>query len=345
VIEIDGSLGEGGGQVLRSALTLSLLSQQAFRITNIRAHRKKAGLRAQHLASVLAAKDVGKAQVSGAELGSQELVFSPAGLFGGHYHIEIGTAGSCSLVLQTIFLPLALAGGESKVELSGGTHVPWSPTYDYIDKVWLPIMRELGYPGEIVIKKAGFYPKGGGKIVFTVAPARDRRGLNIRNPSVVQSFAGLSMIANLPGHVAARQHARMLQRLGEQNSEVEIEIQNMSSPGKGSSVFISTNQPPPFFGFSALGEKGKPAEVVADEAVDHLMAFLKTNADVDRFLADQLLIPLSILNERSNFYVERVTRHLLTNAEVIRKFLPVGISVGKPEKGIRAKVTVIPEGI
>lgn len=342
MIEIDGSLGEGGGQVLRSALTLSLLTQETVRINNIRARRKKPGLRAQHLASVLAAKVIGRAKVEGAEMGSQELGFKPAGLFSGSYRFDIGTAGSCSLVLQTIFLPLSLAGSVSEIEITGGTHVPWSPTHDYIRQVWLPIMSALGYPGSALLEKAGFYPKGGGRIQISVGSVQDRRGLGCINPGAEVGLMGCSMIANLPEHVAVRQRRRVVQKLAEQELEAQIEIQRLGSPGKGSSVFISAAEKPACFGFSALGARGKPAEAVADEAIDQLLEFRGSGADVDRFLADQLLIPLSIARASSAFIVERVTKHLLTNAEVIRKFLPVEISVDRAVNGIGAQVEVTP---
>lgn len=342
LIEIDGSLGEGGGQVLRSALTLSLLVQKPFRIRNIRGRRKNPGLRAQHLASVQAAAAVGEAQLKGDQLNSQELTFRPSGLKAGEYRFEIGTAGSCSLVLQTIFLPLALAGSRSELVITGGTHVAWSPTYDYVDRVWLPALKLLGYPAEIRMPKAGFYPKGGGRIEVSVSPGRSGRGFNPDRESASSGFTGVSLSSNLPEQVAERQRRRMLEKLEASGLPAQVEVLRPGSVGRGSAVLIAGSRHRDHFGFSALGAKGKPAETVADEAIDQLLSFLRSDAQVDRYLADQLLIPLSVAGEASQFSVERATQHLSTNAEIVRQFLDAEISISEPNEGGRARVQVKP---
>jgi RNA 3'-terminal phosphate cyclase (ATP) len=326
MIEIDGSLGEGGGQILRSALTLSLLAQKPFRIKNIRARRKKSGLRPQHLASVQAAMAVGKARVSGNQIGSRDLTFEPNGLHSGDFRLEIGTAGACSLVLQTIFLPLAHVGSSSSVEISGGTHVPWSPTYEYIERVWLPFLRSMGYMGSVELVRAGYYPKGGGQVLVSVEPMKIAAGLTAERQDPYQELIGISLSSNLPGHVAERQRARAVERL-KGIMDVEIMIDRPDSPGVGSSIFVTTKRQPAAFGFSALGSKGKPAERVADEVVDQFFAFIDTRAALDRFLADQVLIPLALTPEPSLFTTEVITGHLRTNAEIVQKFLEVDITI------------------
>ncbi len=342
MIKIDGSLGEGGGQVLRSALTLSLLVQKPFRISNIRGRRKNPGLRAQHLASVHAAGVVGEADLEGDELGSQDLTFQPSGLKAGEYRFEIGTAGSCSLVLQTIFLPLARAGAGSRVEITGGTHVKWSPTYEYIDRVWLPVMKMLGYPADISLREAGFYPRGGGKIEVFVSPGHADGGLNAERSQADQLFEGLSLSANLPEHVAERQRSRMLERLAEHDLSAEIEILRPGSVGRGSAVFITGSADRTYFGFSALGAKGKPAEVVAEEAVEQMLSFIQTGAAVDRYLADQLLIPLAVASEPSQFTVDGATQHLFTNADIVRQFIDAEIEIIEAHEGAKTRVEIEP---
>lgn len=333
MIEIEGSFGEGGGQILRSALTLSLLTQKPFRIRNIRIRRKQPGLRAQHLASVRAAKMVGQARVDGDYFESQDLQFEPQGLVAGDYRIDIGTAGACSLVIQTIFLPLAFADHTSSVTVTGGTHVPWSPTFDYIKMVWMPVMSNLGCPANIEMTTAGFYPMGGGRIQLSIEPNRGMKGLTKMTPSQSQRLHGQSLIVNLPESVGHRQREQMLARLNEDDLPAVIEAGRLDSPGKGSAVFITGVQEPSYFGFSALGERGKRAELVADEAIDRLRAFQQSGAPVDRFLADQLLIPLSIAPEVSRFRIERVSQHFETNVGIVKKFLDVGIELEVSEDG------------
>jgi RNA 3'-phosphate cyclase len=340
VLEIDGSFGEGGGQILRSALTLALLGQRPFRIKDIRGGRKKPGLRAQHLAAIRAAQTVGRAYVEGDRMGSEDLVFVPSGIFPGDYRIEIGTAGSCSLVLQTILLPLAHAGGTSSVVIVGGTHVPWSPTFEYIDQVWSPSLELLGYQAKIELIKAGFYPKGGGLIEATIRPASRSAAILQERRSPISGFKGVSLSSNLPLHVAERQRKRMMERLDPINQSVEIEIQQLASPGVGSAVFISGLSQPAFFGFSALGAKGKPAEQVADEGVDQLLSFLNTSAVTDRYLSDQLLIPLAFSSEDSTLIVEAVTSHLTTNAEIVRMFLDVDVHISDADQNGCAHVKI-----
>lgn len=342
MIEIDGSEGEGGGQVLRSALTLSLLTRQPFRITAIRGRRKKPGLRAQHMAAVRAAREVGQARVDGCQPGSQELTFEPAGLYPGDYHIEIGTAGSSSLVLQTILLPLMHARDPSSVVIVGGTHVPWSPTFDYIQQVWIPAIKNLGYQAEIKLKQAGYFPKGGGRIETWVQPVGDRKAVEILERGPLTRVSGTSLSSNLPDHVAQRQRDQMVKRLDHLDLPAEIEIKRVPSPGVGSAVLVAGSDGAARFGFSALGAKGKPAERVADEALDQLLSFLNTNASVDRYLADQLLIPLALASGRSRLVIETGTTHFTTNAEIIGKFLDVDISIEETGKMGEALVSVEP---
>jgi RNA 3'-phosphate cyclase len=345
VIDIDGSDGEGGGQVLRTSLTLSLLVQKPFKIRDIRGRRKNPGLRAQHLAAVRAAQVVGKAEVQGDELGSRTLRFEPSGLRAGEYQFDIGTAGACSLVLQTIFLPLAHTGSDSYVEITGGTHVPWSPSFEYIERVWLPALTSFGYSASANLTRAGFYPKGGGKIGISISGSRAVDGLVAQEQGTVRELAGVSLSSNLPEHVAARQRQRLIERLETRRLAVEIEIEKPESPGQGSAVFISSRNSPAFFGFSALGVKGKRSESVADEAADQVISFIASGAAMDRFLADQVLIPLAIAPSISRFSVETVTEHLRTNAEIIEKFLDSKITIRKPAQGAAADIEIVPENI
>jgi len=327
MIRINGSRGEGGGQVLRSSLTLSMLTGQPLRIDNIRAQRSKPGLRPQHLAAVQAATVVSGAEVTGAALGSTALQFRPAGVQSGHYRFDIGTAGSTALVLQTIFLPLALADEPSSVTITGGTHVPWSPCFHYLDRQWLPMLRRIGFEAHLTLEQAGFYPRGGGRIQVEIAPAGSLRPLDLENRGSLQRVSGISAIANLPEHIARRQKKQVERRLSSWAPDLSVETESMASPAKGTVLFLQAECEIGGGSFTALGKRGMPAERVADEAVDQLGAYLVSNAAIDKYLADQMILPLVLTPDPSSFSTAEITRHLLTNIEVVQAFLDVEIVV------------------
>ena len=321
MIAIDGAKGEGGGQILRSALTLSLMTERHFRTLNIRARRTKPGLRPQHLVSVNAAASVGQAQVEGACLGSREIEFRPSSIHPGSYRFEIPTAGSTSLVLQTVFLPLSTADSPSEIEIIGGTHVPWSPCFHYLEGNWLRAMGLLGFRADLGLEIAGFYPQGGGRIRALVQPLMERSAPLKRNHrGDLLRVRGLSTSSNLPESIAQRQRTRAVKRLADLGCQVEIEVQTLPSPGKGTLLLLQAEFESGQACYFGLGARGKSAERVADEAVDALHAFLRGEGVVDEYLADQLLLPLAFADGDSEFRASKITQHLLTNAEVIRAF-------------------------
>jgi RNA 3'-terminal phosphate cyclase (ATP) len=328
MIEIDGAYGEGGGQILRSSLSLSALTGQPVRIHNIRANRSKPGLRPQHLAAVRAIAGITTAEVDGDYRDSQSLTLHPKEVRSGRFQFDIHTAGSLSLVLQTVFLPLSLADGSSEVTLTGGTHVPWSPNYHYLEVHWLPVMDSLGFRLRPEMRTAGFNPRGGGEVMMTILPAKHLLPYHCTDRGDLLRIRGFSGSANLESHIPKRQKHQCLKRLYPICQDTKIKTLDMPSPGKGTFVFLKaefTGQA--HAGFAALGVPGKRAEKVADEAVDALLAFLETDGCVDPYLADQLLLPLAVVNAPSTFRTSRITRHLQTNAHVIQKFLPVSIHI------------------
>jgi RNA 3'-phosphate cyclase len=334
VIEIDGSTGEGGGQILRSALALSMITGKAMRIRNIRARREKPGLRPQHLAAVKASAKISSATVQGAELGSGSLSFEPGEVRSGRYRFEIGTAGSTSLLLQAIFIPLALSNGTSSVVLCGGTHVPNSPCFHYLELHWLEFMRRIGYQSEITLEQAGFYPAGGGSLRATIRPAKARRSLELTARGVLRKIEGLSGVANLDLEIATRQKHQALRRLEPQIKATKIKSIDMPSPGKGTFLLLKADFEHSQCCYCALGAPGKRAEVVADEAVNALEEFLASDGALDQYLTDQLLLPLAFAPQPSQIKTAKITQHLITNARVVQLFLPVKIEilgeVGKP---------------
>lgn len=343
MIEIDGSLGEGGGQVLRTSLTLSLITGQSVRINNIRARRPKPGLRAQHLASVKAVTEIGQARVEGDSLGSDTIVFHPGQIKAGDYTFDIGTAGSTSLVLQTIFLPLSLAGASSEVSLIGGTHVPWSPCFHYLDCHWIQYMRQVGFNAELSLEKAGYYPGGGGKIKLKILPVQALTSLHLLTRGDLRRIHGISAVSNLSRSIADRQSQHSLARLSGLGLPAEIEIVELPSFGKGTLLFLLAEFEASQACYFSLGARGKPAEQVADEAVDALLSFLRTDGVMDEYLADQLLLPLALAPEPSELRISKVTQHLLTNAQVIQAYQTAKIDI-EGKYGEPGLVYIKPQG-
>lgn len=334
IIDIDGSIGEGGGQVLRTSLALALITGKAFRLRNIRARRSRPGLQAQHLASVKAAAEIGRARLRGACIGSIDITFEPGPVTAGDYHFKIGTAGAASLVLHTVYLPLALAGGASSVTIEGGTHVKASPSFHFLARTWAHYLKAIGIDIALSLQRVGFYPRGGGMIQAQIAPAgpiHPFTGLTDRPIDSATVFIG---VAGLPAHVGDRLAQRAKMRLGELCLSVQCERESwQGGPGCVLGIELPT-APAPTFLF-ALGERGKPAEAVADEAAAQVAAFLNAQPiGVDEHSADQLLLPLAFANGPSQFRVAAVSSHLVTNADVIGHFLdrPIAIegSAGNP---------------
>jgi len=328
MIKIDGSYGEGGGQILRTSLSLSALTGEPIDIQNIRVNRSQPGLRPQHLTAVNAIAEIAQADLKGAEINSTRVQLTPKKPRGGNFLFKISTAGALTLVLQTIFLPLSFAESPSTATLVGGTHVRWSPIWEYLQECWLPMMESFGFRGEIGLEQAGFYPRGGGSAKIKIFPGDKLQPFNCTDRGELIEIRGYSGVANLEKTIAKRQKHQALRRLYEVCRDSKIRTMDLPSPGKGTFILLK----PKFSNFrcacfSALGAPGKPAEKVADEAVDALFEFLKTDGCVDHFMADQLLLPLSIINGESSFRTNRVTRHLLTNIHIIKQFLPVKITV------------------
>jgi RNA 3'-phosphate cyclase len=341
VVEIDGSLGEGGGQVLRTSLALSLITGRPVRLFNIRAGRKKPGLAAQHLQAVEASCAVCRGRVEGAALGSTEIALAPGDVVPGEYAFEIGTAGATSLVLHTLYLPLALAGGPSELAIRGGTHVAWSPSFHYLRDQWRPALALMGLDVELEIRKAGYYPKGGGEILARIFHRSTVKPLKL-NRDASPSAADVTIVSTrLPKHVARRQAdtARASLEAAGLRSSLRVEEYDGPAPGTATHVRLATG----LLGgmFTSLGERGLPAEQVAARCVEQAVAFARSDGAVDKYLADQLVLPLALAEGSSEYTTSEVTEHLVTNADVVSEFLPVDIDV-VGAKGSPGRVTITP---
>jgi RNA 3'-terminal phosphate cyclase (ATP) len=299
-------------------------------------------LQPQHLQSVLAAVKISQAEVQGAYVNSGEVVFSPGPVKAGKYLFDVGTAGSTSLVLQTIYLPLSLAAGSSQVTLRGGTHVPHSPCYHYLELNWLPHLLLMGCRGALQLDQAGFYPRGGGQIQANILPVKGKLApLERLERGALKRIRGLSAAANLEAEIAKRQKLQALRRLEAAQRDAKIQVIDLPSPVQGTFIALLAESEQAQACFCALGERGKRAERVADEAVDALQSYLQTGAALDPHLADQLLLPMALASGPSSFTTSAVTGHLVTNAAIIRRFIPTIIEI-EGEVGLPGRVRVVP---
>jgi len=347
-MKIDGSYGEGGGQILRTALALAAVLRREVEIHSIRKGRKVPGLQPQHLTCVDACRDITEAEVEGNKLKSLSLQFSPKTLKGGNFLFDVakikGSAGSVCLVLQSILLPLVFSGQSTEVVIKGGTHVPWSPPFTYLKQVFFPMIKKIGCRVSGKIEKWGWYPKGGGEVLFSIEPIPEILSLNLTERGKLKKLSGISAVSNLPLSIGRRQRDRAYRILRERGFSPEIELVDAPSIGQGTFLFILAEFEDSLAGFSSLGAIKKRAETVAEECCQEFLEFMETDAAIEKHLADQLIPFLSFCNQKSSFTVSCVSQHLLTNVWAVRNFLPVGIEV-QGKEGESGKVFIDSSGV
>jgi RNA 3'-phosphate cyclase len=334
MIELNGAIGEGGGSVLRTAVALSTVSQQPIHIVNIRARRPKPGIRPQHLKAVEAVAKLANARVRGLELDSTEITFEPGRISGGDYRIDIGTAGSTTLILQAIMPAAVFAEAPVKYEIRGGTDNPLAPPIDFWRNITLPALKYMGYRGEVECLRRGHYPRGGGIIRAQVEPVLRLRGVQRLEPGKITRISGIAHCVRLPDHIAKRMAhaaAKILLRAGYSNVEIRTETHDPSrdphlGPGTGITLWAETEEDA-VLGFSALGKPGKPAEKVGREAAEGLMKQLKTGMSVDKHLTDQLIPYLALAEGESEITSTELTLHALTNVALVERILNVRFEV------------------
>lgn len=325
MITIDGSHGEGGGQILRTSLALSLVTGRPFRMERIRARRERPGLLRQHLTAVEAARAIGCAEVEGAALNSQTLEFEPGPLTPGNYHFAVGTAGSATLVLQTVLPPLLIASGPSILTLEGGTHNPMAPPFDFLAKCFVPLLHRMGTPVELELVRPGFYPAGGGQFHARIKPGVRMAKLDLLERGPIRQRQARVLISRLPEHVAERELAVLRSELKWQNDEYTVETIS-HSVGPGNAILMAMEADHVTEIVAAIGERGRRAEEVAMSAIKAARAWLDAGVPVDEHLADQLLIPMALAGGGA-FRTTRPSLHTTTNAEVIQHFLPIPIRI------------------
>lgn len=336
---IDGSTGEGGGQVLRTSLALSMITGIPVTIEKIRANRGKDGLLRQHLTATRAAKEISGATVEGDELRSRKLVFTPGEVKPGEYSFAVGTAGSAGLVLQTVLPALMLGEQSSTLALEGGTHNPNSPSYHFLERVFAPRLAEFGPTLSLEIEQHGFYPAGGGRFRAVIAPkqASEFNEVSILERGEQLEGGATALVANLPEHVGNRELGEVSRLMNWPHDQ--LEVRSVKGPGPGNVVWIELVFERLTEMFTAFGRKGRPAEQVGQDAVDDVRSYLSTSAPVGEYLADQLLLPMALAG-KGQIICTAPSMHTTTQIEIIEKFLPVEFVVERLEQDRSWKIMV-----
>lgn len=322
MIEIDGSLGEGGGQIVRSSLALSIITGKPFRIRQVRANRAKPGLLNQHLTAVNAAVKISGADTSGVKLGSTNFTFSPGPCVPGDYTFSIGTAGSTTLVFQTVLPPLMIANSASSITLDGGTHNPMAPPFEFLRDTFLPALQEMGVSVKANLKRYGFYPKGGGALHFEIQPAETMTPIHLAEKEGIKSVNAQALVVKLPEDIGHRELKTLKAKLSRLDHAKVTAVNEGVSQGNVVIVQVKTGALTETI--TAIGERGLKAELVADAAALETNQYLSNSAAVGEHLADQLLIPMALAGEGS-FITSVLSSHTATNIDVIQKFLDINI--------------------
>ncbi len=341
MFEIDGSYGEGGGQILRTSISLAALTMKPVRITRIRAGRPKPGLRRQHLTGIQLTGELVDASIEGLEVGSTEIIFIPQKRKSGSFSIDVGTAGSISLILQAVLLPAVLAPEPVVFQVRGGTDVKWSPPVDYMHNVFAQVLGRLGPTVEIEQKKRGHYPRGGGEIVCKVTPVKELKSLNLVDFGELSFVEGISHCVKLPAHVAERQ-ASSAEQVIRENFDVEVSIETESyskkddrhlGPGSGIVLWADDGNGTRL-GADSLGDRGVRAESVGMKAAEQLVNEVSRGNAIDSHLGDMIIPYLAVATGDSKIGISDVSSHLTTNMWTIEQILGTAIQlegeIGKP---------------
>ncbi|MFZ4441461.1 MAG: RNA 3'-terminal phosphate cyclase [Syntrophales bacterium] len=321
---IDGSMGEGGGQILRTSLSLSMITRRPCKIERIRAGRKKPGLQMQHLVALKAAQKISSATVQGAEIGSSEVYFSPGGVKGGNYELSIGSAGSVTLVLQTILPALVTAEESSHISLEGGTHNPWAPTADFLERVFLPILNRMGPTVTTTLERYGFYPAGGGCLKVDIKPVNKLTRIDLVERGEIREGKATAILACIPDTIGHREVNYIKENFNLPDNHFNVQQVASAGPGNVLSIEIVCDGITEMI--TAFGKRGVTSEAVARNAIFEANNYVHSGAPVGPHLADQILIPMA-LAKGGSFRTGPMTPHVLTNIDVIKHFLDVKIDL------------------
>lgn len=333
MLHIDGTEGEGGGQVLRTALALSVVTRTPIRIDGIRGKRKKPGLQRQHLTCVQAAATVSEAEVRGAGLDSQTLEFTPQTVRAGNYRFSIGSAGSATLVLQTILPALLSADAPSTAQVTGGTHNPLAPPFDFVEKSFVPVLRRMGADVKLRLLRHGFMPSGGGSFVAEVAPCKQLTPLDLRECGPKKPWRARALLSKLPDEIGAKQLDHLLDRFEKRRLSYEAtSLERVEADDAGNALLLELPHGGLCEVLCAYGERGARSELIADRVATEALILSAADVPVGPFLADQLLLPMALAGG-GVFRTVEPTLHATTNARLIERFLPVAFTFAKdPQK-------------
>lgn len=326
MISIDGSYGEGGGQILRTSIAMSMITRIPIKVDNIRANRSNPGLSHQHYKAIEAAADICDADTSGLKKRSEQITFEPGAVAGGDYEFDIGTAGSVTLLLQALLPPAVSSKDDFTFTVKGGTDVKWSPPYDYFDNVFLSLLNRMGVEIESGLIKRGHYPKGGGKIKVQV------KGDGLDDLEVgekIDGINGIAFVTNLPDHISERMKKSAENILD--GYDVNISTGSYSSPSAGTGITLWT-EGRRVLGSGVLGEKGTPAEEVGEDAAETLKEGVRNGAELDKWCADQLVPYLSLMDDSGKIKIDEKTGHLETNIWVVDQFVDKQLSIDEGEE-------------
>ena len=323
-VTIDGSMGDGGGQILRTALALSLITGRPLKIEKIRAGREKPGLQRQHLAAVRAAREISGAHVGGAQLGSSAIDFAPGLVAGGDYSFAVGSAGSVTLVLQTVLPALMLAPQPSQLTLEGGTHNPGAPPADFLERVFLPLLNRMGPTVSATLEKYGFYPAGGGRLHVHIQPAEKLERLDLPERGTLRKTTVTAIVSGLPKSIGQREVEFLRDKFPPEN--LHATVRQVPGPGPGNAVFIELTYEKISELMIAFGKRGVSSEAVAATVLKGARTYMAVDAPVGPHLADQLLLPMT-LAQGGSFRTGRPTKHMLTNIDVIKHFLDIKVEI------------------
>lgn len=338
MIDIDGSHGEGGGQILRTSVSLSAVTGQPVKISNIRSKRRNPGLAPSHMTAIEAVARMADADVTGLYPGSEEVVFEPREILGGGYEFDVGTAGSISLVLQSCLIPAVVSKSPVTLSIKGGTDVRWSPPIDYMRMVHLPILSKFGPMCELEVWARGFYPEGGGEVSVDITPVSGLSGVQLTSPGYVVEIEGVSYVQNLPGTIAKRmEHAAIKTLLGHRSVRIEPDVRRGHSTGAG--MTLAARCEATILGASVLGAKNLRSEALGEDCALELIETIGTGATVDEHMLDQILPYMALANGKSAVLAEELTQHARTNMWVIEKFLGERFVVEKEGKLMRVSAT------
>jgi len=329
---VDGSFGEGGGQILRTSLAVSLVTGKPFHMQNIRAGRKKPGLMRQHLTAVNAATEVGQAEVKGNAIGSRELHFAPQAIKPRQYHFAVGTAGSCTLVLQTVLPALLTSESRSELILEGGTHNPYAPPFDFLSRVFLPIVNRMGPVVTAALQRPGFYPAGGGRFSVSITPAEKLSRIDLLERGKIKRRLVRAIVARLPRKIGDREVRVIGEKLLWDRHCLRVE-ETAEARGPGNVLIVEIESEHITEVFTGFGQRGVPAEEVAGRTADAVLEYLAAEVPVGRHLADQLLLPMALAGG-GRFRTLSLTQHTTTNIEVLKMFLAVEATVSQVNKDV-----------